>query len=236
MSKYVIVSEDINKKFEESLTACGLIVVKVRKNKKLYTAIESHADIVLCPIEKNIIIEADSYDYLSRQLVDSGYTLIKTSAIANGNYPEDIKLNLAYSSCFAIHNFKYTDEILLDAIKNIAKNVDRKFVNVKQGYSKCSILIVDEKSIITSDIGVYESVKEEVDCLLISKGHIRLKTLEYGFIGGTSGRYKDEIWFYGDLSKHPDYKRIKSFIEFRKLKLRYFADFELEDIGSIFFL
>lgn len=235
MNNFVIVSEIINRKFEKELTKCGLIVVKVRKNKKLYTAIESHPDIVLCNVEKDILIESDSYKYLSSELERFDYNLIQTQAIENGKYPGNIKLNLAYTSKFAIHNFKHTDEKLLKTIDELLEANKIVKINTRQGYSKCSILIIDYNSIITSDAGVYECVKDQMNCLLISKGHIRLNTLEYGFIGGASGRYKNEIWFYGDISKHPDYKNIKSFIENRNLKLKYFEEFELEDIGSILF-
>ncbi|MGB3366725.1 MAG: DUF6873 family GME fold protein [Acidaminobacteraceae bacterium] len=233
MGDFVIVSEKINKYFEKELTNCGLIVIKVRKNRKLYTAIESHPDIALCSVGKTIVVEADTYNYLSEELINCAYNVIKTESIKSGVYPESIGLNLAYTGKFAIHNFKYTDKKLYEALKK--KEDSLKFIDIKQGYSKCSILIVDNNSIITSDEGIYDSIKEVMNCLLIKKGNIKLSTLDYGFIGGASGRYKDEIWFYGDVSEHPDYKRIKTFIEDRNLKVKYFEEFELEDMGSLLF-
>lgn len=235
MSDFVIVSEEINEYFEKELTDCGLIVIKVRKNKKLYTAIESHPDIILCGLGKTIVVEADTYDYLSEELTNLGCHVIKTEAIKSGKYPDDIKLNLAYTVKFAIHNLKHTDETLLKILNRDLEDSLVELIDIKQGYSKCSLLIVDERSVITSDIGIYSSLKDKMNCLFIEKGHIKLSTLDYGFIGGASGRYKDEIWFYGDVSKHPDYKVIKAFIEDRKLKLKYFKEFELEDVGSVLF-
>lgn len=231
MNDFVIVSECINEKFEKELRLCGLNVIKIRKNKNLYTAISSHADIFVCPISNIIVIEGNTYDENYDYLKDFGYKLVKSKEIKNSKYPHNVKLNLAYTGKYAIHNFKYTDENLL----NIIEENSIETLNINQGYSKCSILIVDEESIITSDEGIYNSLKGKLRCLLIESGHIELKTLNYGFIGGTSGRYKDEIWFYGDVSKHPSYEYIKKFIENRCLKIRFFKNFPLEDIGSILF-
>lgn len=231
MSDFVIVSNQINENFEKELRNCGLDVIRIDENKNLYTAINTHADIIVCKIDDQIVLEKQAYYKYRDILSNRGYRLIVASEIVNDKYPHDVKLNLAYTGEFAIHNFKYTDKVLLDILNK--KNI--KKLNIKQGYSKCSILIVDDKSIITSDSGIYESLKYDLNCLLIKKGSILLNSLEYGFIGGATGRYKDEIWFYGDISKHPDYQNIKEFIEDRNLKLKYFKDFELEDIGSILF-
>ncbi len=235
MKDYVILSEDINEIFEKELRRCGLNIVKVKKNMNLYTAIMSHADIAMCKIDNDIIIEASRLESLSEQLQGFNLEFHTTDPINSGKYPEDIRLNLAYTGLYVIHNFKHTDKRLLSLLNKYKNKKNLKFINVNQGYSKCSILIVDEKSLITSDPGIYSELKGELDCLLIEKDHIRLRGLDYGFIGGASGRYRDEIWFYGDLSKHPSFMEIKSFIEKRNLRIKYFKEFELEDVGSIFF-
>jgi hypothetical protein len=69
--------------------------------------------------------------------------------------------------------------------------------------------------------------------LLIDKGHIQLQGFDYGFIGGASGRIGDTIIFNGDITQHPDYEKIAAFIEDRDLKIKYFTEYPLEDIGSI---
>ncbi|MFR2966829.1 MAG: DUF6873 family GME fold protein [Anaerovoracaceae bacterium] len=56
---------------------------------------------------------------------------------------------------------------------------------------------------------------------------------KYGFLGGASGRIGDEIVFNGDLAAHSDYEEIKSFIQERGLRLVYFRQYPLTDIGSI---
>ena len=69
--------------------------------------------------------------------------------------------------------------------------------------------------------------------LKISKGSVYLPGFDYGFIGGASGKIADdEIIFNGDISKHPDYKNIMSFLCKHNVKAVSFKD-KLEDIGSI---
>ena len=142
-------------------------------------------------------------------------------------YPENIRYNAACTGKFFIHNLRHTDPGLMKAAENTVK------INVSQGYTKCSVLIVDEDSIITSDEGIYKSCYGKLNVLLINPGHIRLRGFPYGFIGGTSGRIGDTVIFNGDITRHPDYEKIAAFIESRDLKIKYFTSSELEDIGSI---
>ena len=93
---------------------------------------------------------------------------------------------------------------------------------------------MDENSIITDDESVARrAVEKGLNCLLISKGDVSLDGHEYGFIGGASGKIlKDEIIFFGDISKHRDYERIEAFIRERKMRIISF-DFPLTDFGGI---
>lgn len=123
-----------------------------------------------------------------------------------GTYPSDIAYNVAIMGKSMICNEKYTD-------KEVLKLWDGEIINVRQGYSKCSILIVDENSLITSDNGIYEILKgHNMNVLKIRTGYIELPGQNYGFIGGTAGKLaKNLIAFAGDIKKHPDYDKIYGF-------------------------
>ena len=113
--------------------------------------------------------------------------------------------------------------------------MDMELIDVRQGYTKCSVVIVDEHSIITYDEGIVRACSKypDLNVLKVSPGFVKLDGYDTGFIGGTSGRVGDEIIFHGDLFVHPDFQRIVSFIEKRGLTCRWFSDFKLTDIGSI---
>ena len=108
-------------------------------------------------------------------------------------------------------------------------------IDVRQGYTKCSTVVVDENSIITYDEGIVKACApyRDLDVLQIAPGFVRLDGFDTGFIGGASGRVGNEIIFNGDLFSHPDFNSIVSFIEKRGLVCRWFADYKLTDIGSI---
>ena len=109
-----------------------------------------------------------------------------------------------------------------------------KKINVRQGYCKCSCLNVSENAVITDDECIYKALcLNEIDALLISKGDITLNGHDYGFIGGASGKIsKTDILFFGDVTKHRDYKKIAGFIEKHGCKI-ISLDFPLTDFGGI---
>ena len=127
-------------------------------------------------------------------------------------------------------DLEHTERQLLKAVNDL----ELIPVNVKQGYACCSIVPVDEDSIITYDRGIAKAAEAAgLSVLTIGPGHVELPGYDTGFIGGTSGRVGDEIIFNGDLSAHPDCQAIRQFIEERGLKVRYFSGYPLRDIGSI---
>ncbi|MBE6020692.1 MAG: hypothetical protein IJC41_00100 [Firmicutes bacterium] len=180
----------------------------------LDTDIVSHPDIYMCKLGP---------DDEAPVFFGDPYTL-------SPEYPRDVKYNAACTGKYFIHNLKFTDEKLLEYVRS--KGLE--LINIKQGYSKCSIAVIDEDSVITSDEGAAKVLLSKgLDVLLIQKGHIKLPGYKYGFIGGTCGRIEDELIFNGDLSAHPDHDAICDFITGKGLKVKYFKDFELEDIGSV---
>ena len=147
------------------------------------------------------------------------------------SYPQDSRFNAACTGKFFIHNLRITFPPLLEQ----ARDMGMVFVDVMQGYSKCSIAIVDESSIITCDQGVYDTCVDVpgLSVLKVQPGHVRLDGYPYGFIGGTCGRIGNELVFNGNLGAHPDFVEIVSFIEERGVTPKWFPEYQLTDIGSI---
>ena len=168
---------------------------------------------------------------------DLVYCRLKEDAIFLGNeqlltpeYPGDIIYNGFSTGKYFIHDLKHTDEQLLKAVDEL----ELIKVNVKQGYACCSIVPVDEDSIITADRGIAKAAEAAgIAVLTVEPGHVELPGYDTGFLGGTSGRVGEEILFNGDLSAHPDFDAIRDFIGSRGLQVKYFESYPLRDIGSI---
>ena len=148
-------------------------------------------------------------------------------------YPGDCRYNAACTGKFFIHKLDVTDAGLLNAAK-ASFGDEFHLVDVRQGYAKCSTVIVDEDSIITYDKGIAKPCEAAgMNVLLVEPGFVKLRGANTGFIGGASGREDDKIVFNGDLSAHPNFREITAFIEERGLGCKWFESYELEDIGSI---
>ncbi|WP_297134699.1 DUF6873 family GME fold protein [Terrisporobacter sp.] len=227
-----LVDKRITIDMKNKLNNLNINIIESSPCIETYDAISCHPDVTLLKInDNNIIVAPNVYDYYSEKLVPLGFNIIKGNSFIKNKYPYNIGYNVAIFGKYAIHNFKYTDKKILEFLD---KNNFIK-INVKQGYCKCSICIVDESSIITSDEGIYKEVmKHDIDCLLIEKGHIDLFDLNYGFIGGCSGLIsKDDLMFFGDISKHPNYNEIKKFIESKNKNIISLSTEKLLDLGSL---
>jgi hypothetical protein len=115
-------------------------------------------------------------------------------------------------------------------------NIGLEPIDIKQGYTKCSISVVDENAIITADIGIArEAEKRGIEALLIEPSQgILLPGLDYGFIGGSSGLLDRDIWpVYGDARKLVSFPSIYDFLSKKNIKILSLSDGNVVDLGGI---
>ena len=227
-----IVDKRIPQTIEDNLNNIRVNIIKSTACSNTYDAIKYHPDISVCKLNSNnIVVAPNVYDYYKEVLKPYGFNVICGESTIKNKYPYNIHYNIVILKKFAIHNFKYTDKVILDYIEK--NNIEK--INVSQGYCKCSICVVDNNSIITSDEGIYkEVIKYGIDCLLIEKGHIDLFELNYGFIGGCSFLLShNELAFLGNIKKHPDYDKILNFVKSKNKKLISLSNDKLIDLGSV---
>ncbi len=188
----------------------------------LQTPVNSHPDMTITPVGDIFVCCPEGYNYYKKLLGDrvvSG----RTSLFCD--YPHDIAYNVLVYKNFAFCKEEHTDPVVKEELTK--RNI--KIVNVNQGYSKCSAAVCDE-GIITADKSIFSAAKASgIKTLMITPGHVEITGYEYGFIGGASGAIDGELNFFGDLSKHPDFKKINEFC-----KSKYFDGFPLTDIGTFF--
>lgn len=203
----VLISEKANAKLISAFDD----VILVGCNSPVYEAVACHPDIYYCRLPNGNIFSS------------------KAGEIGE-KYPENIGFNAVCLDKYFIHNLKYTNPRLKAQVSELGLIA----VNVKQGYTKCSCVVVNGNSIITADEGIYKVLSDysDINVLKISAGYVSLYGCEYGFLGGASGKVGDTLFFNGDLSKHPDCEDIVAFSESFGVKVKWF-DYPLEDIGSI---
>ena len=215
-----------------SLRELNYDIIKIPKDNNLYEAINGHTDIQLNILNnhtKTVIINKNIDLSFKELLRSKNINFIESDSTLSSKYPNNISLNAYITDNYLIHNLNFTDKKILDYCKN------KKTINVKQGYTKCSILPVKEKAIITNDKGIYDTLKNEnFDSLLLPFGDIELSGFNYGFIGGVGGMISDNsMAFFGSLDNYIFGNEVKNFLYKYDVKPIYLNNTKLIDRGSL---
>lgn len=147
------------------------------------------------------------------------------------DYPNNIELNAAHIGSYLLCKKSHSNkDMLLWYINNGIKILD-----IKQGYARCSTAIVSNNAIITDDESIYKICKEikDIDVLKISKGSVKLKGCEYGFIGGCCFKTDaSTLAFFGNIKQHSDYLEIRDFCRNYGVELLSLSNNQLTDLGG----
>ncbi|MEG3007009.1 MAG: hypothetical protein RR806_06020 [Oscillospiraceae bacterium] len=218
-------------KIKKSLRDLSIEVIECKGSADIDLSIRNHSDINIHYLGNGDIICNNKLNELKKILLQKNFNVIDSQKSILSPYPDDISLNY-----FAINNMIFGNITNIDAgILHYYQNKSYSFINVNQGYAKCTTCIVDNNSVITSDIGSAQIYKKcGLDVLLIDSGDIDLQGYDYGFIGGCSGLIsKNILAFSGDITKHKNWNKIKAFLSDRNVKYICLTDERLVDIGSI---
>ena len=236
--KYLIIDKRMRKIEKETLKSLGYELIELEKNENVYEEISSHVDIFCTKIKEKLIVEKSQYNLIKTQIEECNSTIeiIQGESMVTKKYPYDISYNVCIVGNKAIHNFEYTDKEILE----ILKNENFELINVNQGYSNCSIVVINENSVITQDLGIYNKLKKYGLDILFLDDDLDIKLLnnnQYsemkGFIGGAISQIGNNIFVSGDLNKIDKENRIRSFIESKKLNIIDFKDLDVIDYGGI---
>lgn len=226
--KYIICSYKITDEIENNLLKLNLIPVKLRGIDKFgeFHPLNYHPDMFCFHLKNNTWIFYESAYKSNKAILDDlNLDIIIERDPISGEYPHYIGLNCAKVGETLICAKKYANVKILEYAE--------KIIDVKQGYTRCSICIAG-KSVITADTHIYKNFIGNK--LLIQAGHIDLFGYNYGFIGGCSGFFEDKLLFTGDIKLHPDFLKIKDFCENQKIKLISLSRAKLRDYGGLYII
>lgn len=214
---------------QAKLKQMGIDFLAIRPDGRLPHPVNSHADIQMLHAKENTVF-CYSEHLFSGELY-SNFNIVSITEKAGNKYPKDVLLNCAIINNKIICNPKTIAKEILE----FADNSGFTIIPVNQGYSKCSICIVNDSAIITDDESIFAAAGNFLnDVLFISKGSIGLKGYNYGFIGGCCGKIsKNKIAFNGRLESHKDANLIIDFMSKHLVECVELNDNRLEDIGGI---
>lgn len=228
-NKKVIIDKRMRKIEKKRIQDMGYEIIEIPTNKNVYSEISSHVDIFVCRVRDEIIVEpTQNFKDISNLVFGEEKVLMQ--------YPQDIKYNVCIIGNFAIHNLKYTDKILKQ------KLIDNGFelVNTTQGYTNCSIAVINDKSAIVTDKGLNKILQKHGIETLYLNNELNIKLLngnkysnKKGFIGGCISRIGNKIMVFGELEKIDPENKIRKFIQERNLEIIDFNGLDIIDYGGL---
>lgn len=229
--KCIFIGENYSGILGESLRYLGYMPVFVPDNKAVDSRLRGHTDLsVLDAGGDRLIVSCALGDSFTDSLKNKGFQVYEDKTELGSVYPYDCALNICFTGKYYIYNPRSASKHALDILRNLCYEP----IEVRQGYSKCSVCVVDEQSIITADAGIARAAeKRGLDVLLITPGHIDLPGFDYGFIGGSAFRLdKHRFALTGVLDGHPDASRIKEYLNSKEYELITLTKKRIFDIGG----
>ena len=232
--KTVIICDNYCDKLAEGLKILNIEAIRMPEHPLLPGSVSSHTDLsVFHGGEKVLYVSGHLKDTnFAAELIELGAELHCYSADLRPEYPGDVRGNIC---CFGNSCILNPDTADPEIIKYLLdKGIS--LISVRQGYTKCSVCVVDEDSIITADRGIAQKAeKAGIDVLLIDPGHIRLDGYEYGFLGGAAFKVsRSVLCFTGILDEYPlaEKEKILDFLEKKNIQPYYLTDLPAFDIGG----
>ena len=234
--RHVIIGEKYRALLEKPLAALGIIPLWMPNNPYVDARLAGHADLSINKFSKNgaILSEYIQNSQLFEQLQSLGYECIFTENAEKPQYPYDAGLNVCQIGNTLIYNSRTICEVLNKELESTATNR----IDVRQGYTKCAVCIVNENSIITQDKAIHsKATSNGIESLLVSDGIAGLEGFDCGFIGGASFKINShQIAFTGTIECSQEKNAIESFLADRGIEAVYLTERKLFDIGSAILL
>ena len=235
---HIIIDERMRQIEKQRLKDLGYKLIEIKKSTNVYEEISSHVDIFTCKIGKKLIVEPNMYTLIKGQILNN-YDIECGQEKVERKYPKDIKYNVCTIGKKAIHNFEFCEP----TIKQELINQGYKLINTTQGYTNCSIAVIDDNSAIVTDKGLYKILqKHQIDVLYLEyEPDIKLITHNgysnrKGFIGGAISRIDDNVIIFGDLTRIDQSDKIRKFLESKNLDIIEFKNLDVIDYGGIVLL
>lgn len=226
----IVIDYRASKDTIDALLKLDYNVIKTPKLNTVYDTIAGHADIMIHKINATeIICEPTVFDYFKFKLPE--YQITKGNIILKEKYPDDIAYNVCSVSNKIFCNISNTEKEILKRYETMSY----KIINIKQGYAKCSICVVSDNAIITSDNGIFKTAQEnDVDVLLVDDSDIKLQNFNHGFIGGATGLLKNnKLAVNGNIEKHRDFNKIIDYCKKYDVEVISLNSGDIVDIGSL---
>lgn len=205
-------------------------IIQTKANPYLDPKIAYHPDMQFIDLGNTVFILKGS-EYLEDYFKSLGKQVEYTSKPSK-EYPNDVLCNGKIMG----NNFVCNKRTIFSGILEYAQNSGYNIIDVKQGYTGCSVFAVSPSITLTGDVGIDRVFKENGlnSILLTNAKEIVLPGYDYGFIGGAGGYCGNSCACLTGHFKSKEYmKSIFSFFEENNIELNVLSTETIIDVGGI---
>ena len=229
----VIIGEKYCNILQNGIKSLGINALFMPDNPYVDDRLSGHADLSVLHLGGNRLLLAPylKRSSFSQQLEDRGFDIRFADIEQSALYPNDAQMNVCILGDKVIYNPKTVPDTI---VKYLTIENGAIQISSRQGYSRCSVCVVNDNAIITADEGICRSAKAHgIDVLKIMPGYIDLPGFDYGCVGGASFKISDtKLAFTGGLDRHPDAEQIIEFTSLHNVDIVYITDKPAFDIGG----
>ena len=225
--KRLLVDKNISNDSAEYLKSLGFTLIYSTLIDDITNSTSTHPDMQFVRIDnKKAIVASQSLNYYKDKLPD--FDLVTANNIKSP-YPYDTALNFVIIDNEAICTKHQFDIINL-------QKYNCHFVN--QGYTKCSICILNKNAVITGDRGIVKSLENSpIKVYYLPCNEIKLTGYNNGFWGGSTGLIaNNKLYFNGNIENLSCYQQLIEILKQEKIEPVYHKKTDIYDNGSIILL
>ncbi len=226
-NRLIVVDYRVDKAIASSLAEMGELVLFRHPLEE--GALSGHPDTALFYDGTTLIVAPNT----PRKIVAAlrkhhvAYTVGKKPSTAG--HPHLAAYNAAGTGALLIHHTPFSEETILQHYRN------QEIINVTQGYTRCSTLLLDSTHLITSDEGIATRCRKAgKQVCTVSPQEIVLPGLPYGLFGGCCGLSGKTVLIAGSLKYLAEGEKIRHFIADAGFQIRELKEAVPQDLGGIF--
>lgn len=196
-----------------------------------YPTLCGHPDIFFTFVGPEWIVAPGLPEEYFHLLEMNGIRYLRGERNPGGVYPQSCAYNAVLTANELFHHPGYTETAILKMA------CGRKIYPVRQGYTRCNLLLLGNGFALTSDRGIEKVLLKEtgMETLFVEPEGILLSGQKHGFIGGTGGVWQGKLFLLGSLRHLAQGERIRLFVERAGLEVVELYPGPLFDGGGLFF-
>lgn len=228
---YAIIDKRCSDEIKINLSNYVDAVFEFSSENITYNSISDHPDVFMFQDGENLIVAPNSPKDLLQFLDNKKIQY----SIGKKRVGESLEESSLYN-CLGTTDYFFCKQGFPDnSIQNYC--FEKKLIELPQAYVRCSMFALDTTKMITSDLGIVKSLKNNsIAYFYFNPSEISIVDHKYGFIGGTMGKLNDTIFFLGNLLKHKDGMALHNYITSNQREVICLGSDYLYDGGGIFFV